>query len=201
MSPGRGNIIDHPSWRPLPHVSHCHSGVRPAACTPLWQAPPSGASESFCVYRLSSSLLPGMGHWALTSGSLFIRNQRESAVCYCNNRPKMNQLRRNMGCLGSQIWRFPSLTYGPIALAFLATQYFMSGRGVGGGTFTSWPNGIGRKRKHRGFCYQDPRPSTRYTLSRLLHQWGNGREGCLFKHMGLLEDNHDHNNYGSLCTR
>lgn len=40
--------------------------------------------------RLSSPLPQ---HWALTGGSLFIHNQRESAaVCYCNNRPGMSRL-------------------------------------------------------------------------------------------------------------
>lgn len=41
---------------------------------------------------LSSPLLPSIGHWALTSVNLFVREQCESAFCYCNNQPERNQL-------------------------------------------------------------------------------------------------------------
>lgn len=78
------------------------SELEASTCEPQqrWCAPcyghPAFASTScwgsrvLLCCRLSSPLLQ---HWALTGGSLFIHNQRESAaVCYCNNRPGMSRL-------------------------------------------------------------------------------------------------------------
>lgn len=78
----------HLNWKP-PHVSH---GAHRAMGTLLLQALPAGAAGSFCVTGYPPHCC-STGHWALTGGSLFIHNQRESAaVCYCNSRPQMSRL-------------------------------------------------------------------------------------------------------------